>query len=264
MSVIAVWGKNGTGRSTVATNLAVYLARKGKLVGLVGTNKSYGSIQYYLGTAISEEKSLKNAIEIVNEDDIVKSFVQHPKVKDLFLMSLSNSDNCLKLRGVKEDAGKRLILNTKDKFDYYIIDCTENFTDTLTAIGCQYADIILEIMKPTIQSAAFRISHEELLESIKLKDKIVSIANLNKDLMRISDIEHKAKVKFAQILPYSKNVENAENTGEPITLLGPQNRADKEFIRKITQIAEIIENKGRIGLPNIERKKGISFIKIRK
>ncbi len=240
MSVIAVWGKNGSGRSTIATNLAVFLAKQGNLVGLVGASKTYGSIQHYLGIDIPEEKSLKNALESINEDDIVKCFVQHSKVKDLFILSLSNSDNCLKLRSIKEDVGKRLFLNTKDKFDHFIIDCTENFTDTITMIGCQFADCILEIIKPTIQSAVFRKSQDELLESLKFKEKLISIANSNKDLITINDFERSSKLKFAQVLPYSKNVENSENTGEPISLLGAANRTDKEYLKGISQIADLI------------------------
>jgi MinD-like ATPase involved in chromosome partitioning or flagellar assembly len=269
MSVIAVWGKNGSGRSTVAVNLAVYLAKKGNLVGLVGANKAYGSVQYYLGIDIPEEKSLKNALETIDQDDLVQFFVQHPKVKDLFVMGLSNTDNCLKLRSIKEDAGKRLLLNTKDKFDYYIIDCTETFTDTLTTIGCQYADVVLEVIKPTIQAAAFRISQEELLESIRLKHKIVSVASCNKDLIKLSDFEHRAKLRFSAVLPYSRNVESSENTAEPIALVGPSSRADKEFIKGIAKIADLIENRGfkseeKNEDNSTEKKKGITFIKIKK
>ncbi len=241
--VIAVWGKNGSGRSTVASNLAVCLAGKGYLVALVGASKAYGSIQHYLGMEVLEEKSIKKALEAVNEDDMVKSFVQHKRLKDLFVMSLSNTENCLRLKTVKEEEGKSLLINTKDKFNYYIIDCTESFGDTLTTLGCRYADRVVEVIRPSIQAAAFRAAHRELIDGLKLAPKLIPVANNNKNLIDINELEQKLKLKFTGILPYSRSVERSEGTGEPVCLSGAVTRADREYIKEIRKIAALLEAK---------------------
>lgn len=235
--VISIWGKGGAGKSTITANLASHLAKEGHVVGILGTSKTYGSIQHYFGMQIAKDKSLKRALNVYEEEDIVKRFSQHPTIKNLFVLSLSNDEDCMSIGSITEDEGKRLILNTKDAFDYYIIDCTESFKDTLTLLGLIYADKVIEIVKPTIQGTAFRMAHADLMDSLKITDKLVSITNNNSRFLDTNEIEKELNIKFEVVLPYAKGVERSENDGRPIILSGAANRAEKDFINGIKSIA---------------------------
>lgn len=54
--IISVCGANGSGKTTMAVNLATALTQTGSVVGLIQTELAYPSIQGFLGMRIEENK----------------------------------------------------------------------------------------------------------------------------------------------------------------------------------------------------------------
>lgn len=242
--MISIWGKSGAGKSTLASNLACCLVKKGNLVGVMGTNTIYGSLQHFFGMTITEDKSLYNAIQTFNnEDEIIKNFVPHPVMKDLFILSMANTDDSLKIEKISNEMGKSILFNTRDAFDYFIIDCTDAKNDALTLISLSYADVVIEVMRPTIQGIAYHIANEKLIDGLKINDKIRLVLNCDRNFLNPKDITSKIKMNVAENLPYSINIERSENTGEPIYLSGKLIGADRKYIKAVQKIAESLEKK---------------------
>lgn len=248
--MISIWGKGGSGKSTFTSNLACCLAKKGNLVGVMGTNTTYGSIQHYFGMTVTEDKSLYNAIQtFTKEDEIIKNFIPHPMMKDLFIMSMANTDDSLKIERISNDVGKNILFSTKDAFDYLIVDCTDANNDALALISLSYADFVIEVMRPTIQGIAYHIANEKLMEALKIKDKIKLVLNCDRNFLDPNTVSSKIEMKVTESLPYSINIERSENNGEPIFLSGKLIGADRKYIKAVQNIVESFENK-----PNTDNK----------
>lgn len=252
--MIAVWGKEG--KSTIAANLACSLIKKDYVVGIIGASRLYGSIQHNFGVEIKKEKSLKRALDAKDDDEIKTKFTQHPKFDNLFILSLSNKDDCMTLEKITEEDGKRLILSTKDKFDYLIIDGTEIFNETLTLLALYYADKIVEVIKASLQGSIFRAAHSDLIENLKLMPKMISVVNLDKKYIDIKKAKQELKIELPIILPYVKEVEISENTGIPFYQKGATNRMEREYIKGIDIIAGRLEDNA-LAKESIQSKKRV-------
>lgn len=95
--IISVCGANGSGKTTMAVNLATALTQTGSVVGLIQTELAYPSIQGFLGMRIEENKpNIKNILfDTTGKYDIEQQFQQYPKNKKLFVLSVSNYIDCL-------------------------------------------------------------------------------------------------------------------------------------------------------------------------
>jgi MinD-like ATPase involved in chromosome partitioning or flagellar assembly len=64
--IIAVWGKDNSGKTTFAVNMACALANRDRLVGLISSNLIYGDLQVFFGQSVPPEKGLFRAL---NDDN---------------------------------------------------------------------------------------------------------------------------------------------------------------------------------------------------
>ena len=214
---IAFWGKDGSGKSTIASNIAIGLANAGHIVGIVSTNISYGSIQHYFGLNIPEQKSITEAIENFTDIDIKQRFVQHPKQKNLFLLSLANSQHCLYKTEI-EDGEETFIENLKsiDAIDYILIDCTDSIYDNLTTVALVSADKVIYVFKPDIQNSSFLSSHTALISNIpNLNCSLSYVCNSNKNYIDLKQLQSAHKISFLTVMPYCSQVEVAASEGDP-------------------------------------------------
>ena len=56
--IITVWGANGSGKTTVAVNLAVALAERDLMVGIISSKLIYGELQSVFGKRVENEKGI--------------------------------------------------------------------------------------------------------------------------------------------------------------------------------------------------------------
>jgi len=101
--------------------------------------------------------------------------------------------------------------------DYLIIDCDTNVTNHVSAWGLNYADIVINVMKPTQQGLRIANAYQGYFSEI-WRGKVVNVVNADKNYIGISDFEKAldVPVKFDIELPYDEQVELSENTGVPI------------------------------------------------
>lgn len=60
--IISVFGKSGSGKSTIALNLAKRIVENKKTVGIISTELRYSDISKLFSIEVEEKKSLINAI----------------------------------------------------------------------------------------------------------------------------------------------------------------------------------------------------------
>ena len=215
--IITICGGHGSGKSTVAVNLG-YMLSDSSLAGILSTNMMYGIIQHLLGTVIDDCHGLYEMV--MSNDDISKTLTPCESNKNLFLMSLSNTHDCLMLadeeNGINADTAKQVLSELKDSFQYLIIDCEPEVNNPLSVYGIIYADLVINLIKPTVTGIAFWNSYKSLFSALDIpKDRIIHVANNDKNYVGVKNIESTSEIKIFKTIPYYKNVEEYENKGKP-------------------------------------------------
>ena len=214
--IITVCGGHGSGKTTVAANLG-YILSQNNLVGILSTNMVYGSIQHLFGTVIDDCHGLYEMS--LSKYDTAKTFVPCLNNKNLFLMSLANSHDCLMLadeeNGINGERAKEILSELKEMFQYLIVDCEPEINNPLSVYSIIYADKIINLIKPTITGTAFFNSYRSLYSALEIPDnKIIHVANNDKNYVGIKNVEKTVGLKMFLTIPHYKNVEQTENKGQ--------------------------------------------------
>ena len=241
--IITVCGGSGSGKTTVAANLAYILSQK-YIVGIVSTNTNCGVIQHLLGVSIDEIHGLYELM--ITKSNVGKVFMPCPNNKNLFVLSLSNNHDCLKLADEESNldgqTAKKLLSEMQDMFNFLIVDCEPEVNNPLSVYSIISADKIINLIKPTVIGTAFFNSYKALFSALEIRDeKIMHIANNDKNYVGIRNIEKTANVKIAMTIPYCKEVEEAENKGIPIC---KSDSRINDFVGSMRNIAERIKDGG--------------------
>lgn len=220
--IIAVCGGNGVGKSTICTNLATVLSED-KIVILFAPRTDYPSIQSFLDMNIAENKSLKKLYDdmSIEESVDIKEYLVQYKNSNIFILSAPDTTNVLTFADNKilpeQNKCINMLIALQRMCDYLIIDCDTNVTNHVSAWGLNYADMVINVMKPTQQGLRIANAYQGYFSEI-WRGKVVNVVNADKNYIGISDFEKAldVPVKFDIELPYDEQVELSENTGVPI------------------------------------------------
>ena len=248
--IIAVYGANGSGKSTVVSNLAYELSDK-YLVGVISANMNYPSIQHFFGINIPEENSIKNICFSPNKEvEIVKQFMQHPNNRNLFILTVPNNSDCLsiadeKTNRLKDDDIVRDFWETLkvSDFDYIIVDCTNEVNNLVSTYSLFYANVILHTIKPTIQGLSFVKSYAEFINKMQNDTdivKLINIANADENYIGLAKFENLAEIRFNIALPYDNIVRQAENEGVPVSEIAQKSFKSKGYVKAFNQLVNMV------------------------
>lgn len=249
--IIAVYGANGSGKSTIASNLAYELSND-YLVGVVSTDFNYPSIQHFFGTKIDEEKSMKNICLSTNKDvEIIKQFTEHSNNKRLFILSVPNNSDCLTFADqdnnrLNDDDFARDFWETIkiSNFDYVIVDCCNDVNNIASSYALFYANTIVHTIKPTIQGLSFVQSYNEFIGKMQNEKEIVkriNVANADENYVGLSKFESLSGVKFDISLPYEVQVRQAENEGVAISSIYQKSLKNRNYVKIFGELVSMVK-----------------------
>lgn len=220
--IIAVCGGVNSGKSTICANLASVLSED-KLVIVFGVRTDYPSIQSFFDVLVPEERSIKKLYEDISMNmsfDIREYLVQYQK-SNIFVLSAPDNTKALtfadeNLLPSRQNC-KNVIIALQQLCDYLIIDCDTNISNNISAWGLNYADIVINAVRPTQQGLRFVNAYKDYYREI-WRGKVINVANADKNYIGIRDFEKIAdgELRFDMCLPYDEQVELSENTGVPV------------------------------------------------
>lgn len=190
--IISVFGKDGAGKTTIATHLAKKYSGNNYFTGVISTETRYGSLQRVLGVEVTEKQSLLQAI--LDPNQASKCFT---KVNDnMYVLSMADIttikdyDTATALLGNQnkqtEEQNKRVekfIDNVKDVFDILIIDCTDRITDVLTYTFLSKSDKIINVIQSNLDGVAYETAHLMFNDLAIFQNKKINV--LNKHMEKI-------------------------------------------------------------------------------
>jgi pilus assembly protein CpaE len=244
--VITVFSpKGGTGKTTVATNLAAAFAkREGRRTLLLDLDLQFGDAAIVLG--LEPEKTIYDLVTAPGELDSEKlaGYVsRHPSGIDVLAAPLRPEDAEL----VTEGKVTSLLEVARGSYEAIVVDTSPFFHGPMLATLDRTDELIVlcGLDVPTLKNVRLAMQTLELLSFPTSRVRyVMNRANTNVGL-KTREVETALKVKVAHELPSDGAVPLTVNRGNPAVLAEP--RCD--FAKSIAQLAKQLAPQGRISAP---------------
>lgn len=230
-------GKGGTGKTTLAVNIASLLAKAGKRVILLDLDLQFGDV------AISLDIDAKNSIIDLVQDrgGITIENINNFSVEHAAGMSVLCAPKSSEFADyIKPEHVEKIIDIMRPYYEYIIIDLPSVFDDcTITACeGCEELYLIYNCDILSLKNAKVCFN---VLDQLHQKDKIRFVINrCEKGLIKPEDFVKMFSTEiFAQVPDDAKAVVTCINKGQPVAVAQPSSPASKAIRDMTDKIADI-------------------------
>ena len=247
-NIIAVYSpKGGAGCTTVAINLAVALARRGRRTILVDGSLQFGDVSVMLNmkavTSIADLSDRGNELD----QDLISSISQVHRSNLNVLLAPPRPEMA---DVVTEENIKQLLAALKESFDFIIVDTTSYLSEKTLAI-LDVADRIVLLAQQNLSSLKNVSRFFDLAESLEYEmQKVWLVVNRAKNKqgkgISVHDVGKALKRPIYGTVPDDEiTVSDASNRGVPLVMGEHQKKAISLAVIKIAdQIAkELMEGK---------------------
>ncbi|WP_420628341.1 response regulator [Candidatus Leptofilum sp.] len=251
-NLIAVYSpKGGAGCTTVAINLAVSLARRGRRTILVDGSLQFGDVSVMLNmkavTSIADLSDRGNELD----QDLISSISQVHRSNLNVLLAPPRPEMA---DVVTEENIKQLLATLKESFDFIIVDTTSYLSEKTLAI-LDLSDRIVLIAQQSLSSLKNVSRFFDLAESLEYEtQKVWLLINRAKSKqgrgISVHDVGKALKRPIYGTIPDDETtVSDASNRGVPMVMGEHQKKPiSLAFIKVADQIAkELMEGKTPIG-----------------
>ena len=242
--MVAVWGSNGGGKSTVSLALASAISKLGKNVVVVNADLKTPSLAMFLPKAeLSVNNSLGTLLnsDVVNYDSLRSKIHIHPQSKHIGFIGLVSGENPISTQTFKREKIIDLLrVLDEAPFDVILFDCDSNtFFDTTTLFALEISDHVLEVLTPDVKGLEFEKSAMSWMRNSDnfAVSQYIKVLNMLHDTSPV-DVFAGISGNVAYTLPFSDEVYNRFSAGELIT--NCTNKKSQQFECTIDEIVREI------------------------
>jgi len=228
--IITIWGANGSGKTTVAVNLAAALADRDYMVGIISSKLLYGELQSFFGKRVEPEKGIYKAI---SNGCNTKNMFETTDNPNLFILSPPNVFDGMLLTAISADTVKDLIEDSTIRFDYIIIDGSEELNNPVSSIGLTMSNKIVRVYKVCAKDCIWHKAMENLTNLIHIRSKTITVINAyDKSCDKLAFLNG-INIKPDFELPYIVNCPVLANSGKLVYNSKLVNNQYKKTVQKI-------------------------------
>ncbi len=242
-------GKGGVGKSTVATNLAIALASKGKKVGLLDMDLTGPNIPKMLGV---EDERLMGSEEGILPIKVMENL---HVISSAYM--LPHKEMAIIWRGpMKIGAIQQLLSDVVwGALDYLIIDLPPGTSDEPLSVAQSIPESEGAIIVTTPQEVSLLDIYKSLNFAEKLKMPILGIVEnmsgfacphcgKSSNIFKVGGGKAAAeryKVPFLGAIPIDPKIVEDSDAGKPFVAQDPNSEAAKAFYKLVEKVEEIVE-----------------------
>ena len=233
--IVVTSGKGGVGKTTTSANIAAGLALKGKKTVVIDFDVGLRNLDLLMGC---ERRVVYDLINVINEEaNLNQALIKDKHVDNLYILAASQTKDkdSLNIEGVARVLNK---LSEEMNFDYIICDSPAGIeTGALTAL--YFADEALITTNPEISSVRdsdrilgiLQSKSKKAQENQSVKEHLLitrySLQRVEKgDMLSIEDVEEVLGIPLIGVIPESKDVLQASNTGTPVIFFNGSDAAE--------------------------------------
>lgn len=231
--IITVWGVNGSGKTTTAVNLAMAIAERGFMVGIISSKLYYGELQGLFGKRVEADKGTYCAIL---KGCNTKNKFAETENPNLFFLSVHNSFDGMLLTAISGETIKELIDDAVIRFDYIIIDGNEELNNPISSIGLTMADKIINVHRASVKDCIWFSAMSHMIGLLHLSDKTIHILNAYDKTCDKAAYINSLGLKFDFELPFVDNARILENSGKVIYSSRNGTGVYKKIIQRIASM----------------------------
>jgi len=212
--VISLYGaRGGSGKTTIAVNLAIGLAKSGRRTALIDLCLCYGDVDLFLN--INAKDTIAELVQEksdFNIDDIKSFSMQHSSG----LSVLCSPSSPKYAEYITQHHVERVISIMRPYYDFIIIDLPSDLSDcTLTAL--EGSDDILLISKRDIPNLRACKSIMSILSSLQQQEKVKLVINCDqKSVLKNSDFQRVLDMPVSFSIPEdTRSAKQSQERGEP-------------------------------------------------
>ncbi len=214
--------KGGTGKTTLAVNVACALAERNKKVALIDLNLQFGDVGVFLdipkGDTIADMVE-ENSLELAT----MKSYlIRH--YSGVMVLLASSSPEYAEL--VKPEHIETVLSTLRSEFDYLVLDMGTALTDCAIS-ALELSDTVYYVVNEDIATLHDARRSIKVLEALNLGDKIRLVINKEgKSNIRVKDVANLLDLSPSFVVPNDpKAAVTAINRGIPMVLSAPRSKA---------------------------------------
>jgi|AGTN01.2.fsa_nt_gi hypothetical protein len=241
--VIAIWGRDGIGKSTFCDALGLMYAKQG-ITAIIDTDLTQPTLPMRVnGQKFSVDTSLGKAISGIGIGDAARYLHQHPKHKTLFYAGLTDKDEYLSYElGLDADnAAQDFIEQCTELADTVILDISGQRTDPFLPSALIHAKKVIVPVTPDVQGICWFNAVAPLLESMDAQGRVLPVAAMLEH-QAVETAEKEADLQFAAMLPFVKEFRRMRDTGaSPFDGSTP---AALRYVRQVQKLYEQLKEAG--------------------
>lgn len=235
--ILAIWGRDGTGKSTLANALGRLFAKK-DVTAIIDTDLTQPTLPARMnGQKFNNDVSLGKAVSGIGADDAAKYLHQHPQNKRLFYAGLTAHDEYLsyELGLDASDVARDFVERCAALADTVILDLSGQRTDPFVPVALSSADKIIIPITPDVQGVCWFNAVKPFLEAMNTSGRVMPVVAMAAQ-PTLDVIEKATDIRFAVALPhvheFRQNGSEAVSTFFAVRYL---KQAQKLF-KKITEV----------------------------
>lgn len=234
--LVAVWGSQGVGKTSLSVKLALELAKKQLETLIILTDINAPDLKVIM----NDEKELKSMGPLwtkqdVDENDIYNACVV-TKSEYICLMGYMPGENAFSYSDSTKDNVFKIYEEMKSIVDYVIVDCVPNLAyNLLTMVALETADCVVRMGEAKTKSFSFFDSNLPLIVDGRFeKESHIRILGKVKSEQAVEVAENYLGCDIK--LPYSESLEKQMMEGKLFSAIN-----DKNYDTGIKKVVERIE-----------------------
>ncbi len=224
--IVVTSGKGGVGKTTTSAAIASGLALKGHKTVVIDFDVGLRNLDIIMGC---ERRVVYDFVNVINDEATLnQALIKDKRINQLFILPASQTrdKDALNLEGV----GKVMDKLSKD-FEYIICDSPAGI-ETGALMAMYYADVAVIVTNPEVSSVRDSDRILGILAS-KSKRAIEGLEPIKEhllvtrysperveegEMLSVEDVQDILAIPLLGVIPESKSVLKASNTGTPVTL----------------------------------------------